>query len=146
MSLKEFLDKLKMLSDSFGLPQHTHDNIWQTKQKITSEKFSTIKPDLKLIEVFFWKFTNLDTTTFESSTPPPSTGSGSGVWWLQCTCSGTLPVVRLLAGRGQGQGSVSPAPGLPARSVRGALTGSVVDDEQTGRAGARSWECGRRYR
>tara|TARA_R110001592_G_scaffold255255_1_gene518777 strand:- start:3431 stop:4789 length:1359 start_codon:yes stop_codon:yes gene_type:complete len=47
-------DKLKMLSDSFGLPQHTHDNIWQTKQKITSEKFSTIKPDLKLIEVFNW--------------------------------------------------------------------------------------------
>ena len=44
-------DKLNILSDSFGLPQHTHDNIWQTKQKITSEKFSTIKPDLKLIEV-----------------------------------------------------------------------------------------------
>jgi beta-phosphoglucomutase-like phosphatase (HAD superfamily)/dTDP-glucose pyrophosphorylase len=47
-------DKLNILSDSFGLPQHTHDNIWQTKQKITSEKFSTIKPDLKLIEAFNW--------------------------------------------------------------------------------------------
>tara|TARA_R100000995_G_scaffold58268_1_gene29174 strand:- start:8802 stop:10160 length:1359 start_codon:yes stop_codon:yes gene_type:complete len=47
-------DKLNILSDSFGLPPHTHDNIWQTKQKITSEKFSTIKPDLKLIEAFNW--------------------------------------------------------------------------------------------
>jgi len=47
-------DKLNILSDSFGLPRHTHDEIWETKQKITSEKLSTIKPDSKLIEVFTW--------------------------------------------------------------------------------------------
>ena len=47
-------DKLNILSDSFGLPRDTHEEIWETKQKITSEKFSTINPDSKLIEVFTW--------------------------------------------------------------------------------------------
>ena len=47
-------DKLNILSDSFGLPRDTHEKIWETKQKITSEKFSTINPDSKLIEVFTW--------------------------------------------------------------------------------------------
>jgi len=47
-------DKLNTLSDSFGLPRHTHDEIWETKQKITSEKLSDLKPNLKLIKVFTW--------------------------------------------------------------------------------------------
>tara|TARA_R110000824_G_C15229444_1_gene678371 strand:+ start:4916 stop:6274 length:1359 start_codon:yes stop_codon:yes gene_type:complete len=47
-------DKLNILSDSFGLPRHNHDKIWETKQKLTSEKLFTIKPDSKLIESFTW--------------------------------------------------------------------------------------------
>ena len=47
-------DKLNILSDSFALPRHTHDEIWETKQKLTSEKLLTVKRDSKLIETFTW--------------------------------------------------------------------------------------------
>jgi HAD superfamily hydrolase (TIGR01509 family) len=47
-------DKLNRLSESFGLPWNTHDEIWEAKQKITSKKLSCIKPDEKLIEVLTW--------------------------------------------------------------------------------------------
>jgi HAD superfamily hydrolase (TIGR01509 family) len=47
-------DKLNTLSESFGLPRETHDEVWETKQKITSEKLCSLKPNSKLIKVFTW--------------------------------------------------------------------------------------------
>ena len=43
------VQKLNMLSERKGLPKDKHNEIWNTKQKITVQKLKTLKPCNKLI-------------------------------------------------------------------------------------------------
>ncbi|MFL2966465.1 MAG: HAD-IA family hydrolase [Candidatus Thalassarchaeaceae archaeon] len=44
--------KLRMLSDNKGLPQDSHNSVWEEKQRATIEMFSNLKPDSELINFF----------------------------------------------------------------------------------------------
>ena len=45
------VQKLNMLSERKGLPKDKHNEIWNTKQKITVQKLKTLKPCNKLIDI-----------------------------------------------------------------------------------------------
>tara|TARA_R110000787_G_scaffold336_8_gene1243 strand:+ start:28119 stop:29504 length:1386 start_codon:yes stop_codon:yes gene_type:complete len=44
--------KLNILSDQKGLPREFHDQVWNIKQKITSQKLQDLKPNQELIKIF----------------------------------------------------------------------------------------------
>lgn len=46
------ITKLKMLTDEKGLPQHTHQEIYNKKQQLTLEEFSKIKIDERMCSIF----------------------------------------------------------------------------------------------